>query len=170
MERLTWAKKCCFRTNIEQVHTTSLMLFDNCKDTQLERWLKHRDDWVPVYFLGNHSFDYVCVLIKTTENFNLQLQSTTEGTLVNDQCMYYCCIWQLSMSYIRCFAYKYLIWKEIIVWDVCTVSLSTSSIVWTYTRSLWRQIRYMCQICRQTCLIVKCAYIYKCTVTFSFPG
>ena len=109
---MTWAKKCCFRTNIEQVHTTSLMLFDNCKDTQLERWLKHIDDWVPVYFLGNHSFDYVCVIIKTIENFNLQLQSTTDGTLDNDQCMYYCCIWQLSMSYIRCFAYKYLIWER----------------------------------------------------------
>ena len=23
-------------------------------------------EWVPVYYLGNHSFGYVCVIIKTT--------------------------------------------------------------------------------------------------------
>jgi len=34
---------------------------------RLESWLKDVYEWVSVYYLGNHSFDRVCFIIKTTE-------------------------------------------------------------------------------------------------------
>ena len=96
-------------------------------------------DWVPVYYLGNHSFDYVCVIIKTTDNSLSERFPIYNCRMIINVCITaslgnYLCLHNQYLWYLHCFFYNNF--KNLNLGELFVVLLLRSSSCHIWSRKM----------------------------------
>ena len=97
---LSWGREIIFSPkhwHMFSIHLWKRMI--TARTHIIESWLKHVAEYVPVYYLGSHSFDRVCVIIKTTDFCSLHWMEDIQSTTADwwSTCRYHCYIWELAV-------------------------------------------------------------------------